>query len=349
MKSYEYPRVRPPTSLQPPQLPVENRFSWMDASGEQEDRVGATRTTSTPAPQEVHHPPTPPQEQVPAQMTQTMEGYAYGGGVVPYQIQDTTVTQPQYTQAPQYYGAYTAQPHPTAPPPPISPPQFQPPQHPIPPLPQPPEPVKQHAIPDHEPAGPIVPDTNPLTPNSPKRPNRTSTNMAIVPPSSTDPAQFSAGSFTPSPQSIKGGSWQHGFCSCAEPSICVTGLFCPCIIYGKTQYRLALRGEKKDPTNMLGYTAVNGSCIAFGVLCGINGILAAIQHTRLRKTYDMNSEAGNVAGDCIKGVCCCCCVVAQDEKEVKFREEHVRKPAGSGAKREGYVAPTSMAFAPPPS
>lgn len=99
---------------------------------------------------------------------------------------------------------------------------------------------------------------------------------------------------------------------------------------------------------MLGYTAVNGSCIAFGVLCGVNGILAAIQRTRLRKAYNMSTEAGNVAGDCLRGICCCCCVVAQDEKEAKFREEQARKPAGSGTKREGYVAPTSMTFSPPP-
>jgi Cys-rich protein (TIGR01571 family) len=171
--------------------------------------------------------------------------------------------------------------------------------------------------------------------------------MAIVPPP-TDPAQFSASIFTPSPQSIKGGSWQHGFCSCAEPSICMTALFCPCIVYGKTQYRLSLRDEKKDPTNMLGYTTVNGSCMAFGILCGINGILAGLQRTRLRKKYSMSNEAGDVAGDCLKGVCCCCCVVAQDEKEIKFREEQARKPAGSGTKKEGYVAPTTMTFSPPP-
>lgn len=102
--------------------------------------------------------------------------------------------------------------------------------------------------------------------------------------------------------------------------------------------------RKKDPTNMLGYTSINGSCIAFGVLCGINGFLAAIQHTRVRKAYNMNSEAGNVAGDCLTGLCCCCCVVAQDEKEVRFREEQARK--AGGLKQEGYVPPTAMAFSP---
>ncbi|ETI21526.1 hypothetical protein G647_07873 [Cladophialophora carrionii CBS 160.54] len=339
MKSYEYPRVRPPTSIQPPRPPADNRFSWMDASAEQEHRVGARRETNTPISQPASNQQSPAQGQA---QIQTMELQAYGGGVVPHQIHDPTVAQQQHPQAPQPYGVYATQV-------PVQQAQMQPPpQHPTPPIPQPPEPVKQPMIPPKEATSPIAPDANPLSPTNPKRPNRTSTNMAIVPPSSMDPAQFSASTFTPSPQSVKGGSWQHGLCSCAEPSICMTGLFCPCIIYGRTQYRLALRDERKEPTNMLGYTAVNGSCIAFGVLCGINGILAAIQHTRLRKTYGMSSEAGNVAGDCLKGVCCCCCVVAQDEKEVKFREEQARKPAGSATRNEGYVAPPSMTFSAPP-
>jgi len=186
-----------------------------------------------------------------------------------------------------------------------------------------------------------------LTPTTPKTANRASTNMAIVPPP-TDPSQFPTGTYTPGAHSIRRGSWQHGLCSCAEPSICLTGVFCPCIVYGRTQYRLALRVERKDPTNMLGYTTVNGSCMVFAVLCGFNGILAAIQHARVRKAFNMSAEAGNVAGDCVKGICCCCCIVAQDEKEVKFREEQVRKPLGSASRDEGYVAPTGMTFRPPP-
>jgi Cys-rich protein (TIGR01571 family) len=122
----------------------------------------------------------------------------------------------------------------------------------------------------------------------------------------------------------------------------MTSIFCPCIIYGKTQYRLTQRADKKDPTNMLGYTAVNGSCAAFALLCGINGILAAIQHTRIRKAYSMDSQAGNVISDCLKGCCCCCCTVAQDEKEVKRREG-----AAKGIEVQ-YRAPGGMVFAAPP-
>lgn len=278
-----------------------------------------------------------------------METQRYHNGAYPYQGQEYNVAQQQHSVPDmRHNGAYSAQPQFAQIPQnqQVQFPQSQSPpeQNSVIPLPQSPEPVKQPPVPRYEPpgAGTIAPDENPLSPTTPKF-TRASTNMAIVPPPS-DISQYSIGTFTPSPQAIRGGSWQHGLCSCAEPSICLTGLFCPCIVYGRTQYRLALRAEKKDPTNMLGYTAINGSCIAFGVLCGINGFLAAIQHTRVRKAYNMNSEAGNVAGDCLTGLCCCCCVVAQDEKEVKYREEQARKPAGS--KKEGYVTPTPMSFTP---
>ncbi|KIV93520.1 hypothetical protein PV10_04730 [Exophiala mesophila] len=337
MKNYEYPQVRPPTSLQPPRFPShDNRFSWMDATADEEHRLW---TRNTRRPSNIAAPAAlSPLEETSAQPMPTMNTPQQDHEHPPYPY-------PGHEPLTQYANDSSVQQHPIS-----SPPQSQP---------QPaqrvrsqatysimpfiPEPTK-HAVPKDEPAASIAPDANPLTPTTPKF-NRPSTNMAIIPP--PDPSQYTISSFTPSPQVIRGGTWQHGLGSCAEPTTCLTGLFCPCIVYGRTQYRLGLRQDKKDPTNMLGYTAVNGSCIAFGLLCGINGILAAIQHSRVRRTYNMSTEAGNVAGDCLKGICCCCCVVAQDEKEVAYREGQARK--ASGLKQEGYVAPTSMAYGAPPS
>ena len=73
------------------------------------------------------------------------------------------------------------------------------------------------------------------------------------------------------------------------------------------------------------------------------GLLAAIHRTRVRKLYKIEGSFGS---DCMKGFCCCCCVVAQNEREVKEREELLRRHAGPVA---GYVAPTGlMSYAPPP-
>ncbi|KPI38174.1 uncharacterized protein AB675_1115 [Cyphellophora attinorum] len=109
---------------------------------------------------------------------------------------------------------------------------------------------QQHAPP------PIGPDTNPLAPTTPTRVhlNResTTTNMAVLnPPSATYPV--SATNFSPLPQPERGGTWHTSLFSCASPSVCLTSLFCPCVTYGRTQYRLSRRSAKSDPTNFLGF------------------------------------------------------------------------------------------------
>ncbi|MBE7182222.1 MAG: PLAC8 family protein [Terriglobus roseus] len=177
--------------------------------------------------------------------------------------------------------------------------------------------------------------------------------MPVIRPSEPVPGLATSTTFSPTPHPIHGGTWQHSLCSCAMPAICLTSLFCPCITYGRTQYRLSQRSSHKDPTNMLGYSTCNGSCVAFGVLCGVNAFLAAIQKTRVRKAYEMDrAQAGGVVDDLLKGACCCCCSVAQDEKEVRWREEEGRRAGGGAAagrgSKEGYAPVGGMTFSPPP-
>ena len=168
--------------------------------------------------------------------------------------------------------------------------------------------------------------------------------------------------------------WKHGLC---EPdATCCLGLFCPCIVYGKTQYRLTKKRNRQDPTDLLGYETMNGSCGIMALGCGFQGmfspilaglccpqtsvtyevvsnlrpgLLAAFQRTRIRKLYKIE---GSIGSDCIRSLCCCCCVIAQDEKEMRDREELIRRHAGptSGASPStpGYVAPKGMTFSPPP-
>lgn len=93
---------------------------------------------------------------------------------------------------------------------------------------------------------------------------------------------------------------------------------------------------------MLGYSSVNASCIAWAVLPGVNALLTAIQHRRVRKAYDMEGK-GDFVGDCVRGVCCCCCMLAQDEKEMKHRDVPIAKKMEG----EGYQRTEGMRFAPP--
>lgn len=135
--------------------------------------------------------------------------------------------------------------------------------------------------------------------------------------------------------------WKTGLC---EPdTVCCMGIVCPCMVYGKTMYRLSRRAQKQDPTDMLGYESCNGSCALMFFGCGFQSLLAAIQRTRVRKLYHLEGSFGT---DCMKACCCCCCVIMQDEREVRDREELIRRHSGPAT--GAYVAPVGMTYAPPP-
>lgn len=69
------------------------------------------------------------------------------------------------------------------------------------------------------------------------------------------------------PNAIVDPQWKHGLCEI--DTLCCTGLFCPCVLYGRTQYRLSKKEQKQDPTDLLGYESVNGSCGIMAVACGL--------------------------------------------------------------------------------
>jgi Cys-rich protein (TIGR01571 family) len=189
----------------------------------------------------------------------------------------------------------------------------------------------------------IAPDENPLSPKF--LGNTLSHNLDIDAASGSAIDNHLPGQATHANQHIRGGTWKYGLCDCGDIGVCCTGVWCPCILYGKTQYRLTQRSERRDPTNMLGYSMFNGSCAAYAVLCGCNLILAAIQHSRLRKTYDI---PGGVGTDFANACCCCCCTLSQDEKEIKFRETRARRTSGAGGLTP-YMSPQSMNFSAAPN
>jgi Cys-rich protein (TIGR01571 family) len=120
-------------------------------------------------------------------------------------------------------------------------------------------------------------------------------------------------------------AWSSSLCSCApDPSTCLTGLFCPCVVYGRTSHRLSQRKAKKDPS-LLGYSATNGHCMLMGLSCGLWWLLPMLQRTRIRRAYKLE---GSMGSDLLRGCCCCCCVVVQNEREVRGREEASRRWAG---------------------
>ncbi|KAF2808996.1 PLAC8-domain-containing protein [Mytilinidion resinicola] len=139
--------------------------------------------------------------------------------------------------------------------------------------------------------------------------------------------------------------WKHGLCECGgDVGTCMTGLFCPCVLYGRTAYRLSQRSQKKDPTELLGYSAFNGQCGVMASACGMWCLFPLVQRTRLRHLYKLT---GSLFSDIGKACCCCCCVAIQNEREIRDREESSRRWAGP-ANTETYTAPGQMVYAPPP-
>jgi Cys-rich protein (TIGR01571 family) len=119
-------------------------------------------------------------------------------------------------------------------------------------------------------------------------------------------------------QMTTGGGWSTGLCECSDIGTCCLGLTCPCILYGRTQYRLLRKSRGEDPTNMLGYETCNGSCTAMALFCGCQWILATIQHTRTRRAYRIE---GGICSDCVRATCCPCCTCIRNEREIKLRED----------------------------
>lgn len=141
--------------------------------------------------------------------------------------------------------------------------------------------------------------------------------------------------------------WKHSLCECSgDIGTCMTGVFCPCVLYGKTGHRLGLKSEKKDPTEMLGWSWANTQCsiMAMATFCGLCGIFPLIHRTRLRHQYHLE---GSLPSDIVKACCCCCCSTIQNEREIRDREERANRWAGpsSGA---AYERPSPMVYEPPP-
>ncbi len=140
-------------------------------------------------------------------------------------------------------------------------------------------------------------------------------------------------------------TWKNALCACnSDMSTCLTGLFCPCILSGRTAYRLSQKSRKADPTDMLGHSSTNGHCVAmtlaYGV--GLGWLFPMLQRTRIRHLYKLDGGCGD---DLVKGCCCCCCVAVLNEREVRGREECCNRWAGPAC-RDVYVREVGMRYMP---
>lgn len=172
---------------------------------------------------------------------------------------------------------------------------------------------------------------------------------SLVGPNGMDPEMHQPGQVAhPNMQSGESssskGEWAHSLCECnSDVGTCMTGIFCPCILDSKTAYRMERKGEKRDPTDLLGFGNCNKRCGIMGIfgICGLcckfppfrlvktppnfPGIFPLTLRTRIRHAYKLQ---GNFCSDILHSCCCCCCVAIQNEREVRSREDRIRQHAG---------------------
>ncbi|EFW19552.1 conserved hypothetical protein [Coccidioides posadasii str. Silveira] len=145
----------------------------------------------------------------------------------------------------------------------------------------------------------VAPDSNPLAPPdpglTPKPSSISAAGSQLGTRTTARDLNHAPGQVLHPRQEVRGGTWSYALCDCRDIGVCCTGLFCPCILYGRTQYRLSRKSDQKDPTNLLGYETCNAQCTAMGLLCGCQctlwGCSLSYFHKRcIKPLADLSSE-----------------------------------------------------------
>ncbi|TGO53293.1 hypothetical protein BCON_0126g00190 [Botryotinia convoluta] len=116
--------------------------------------------------------------------------------------------------------------------------------------------------------------------------------------------------------------WMVPFCHHPEGDhkTALEGLFVPCLLYGKTHWRLKNVALGRDPHNFKSSDGCNSMCWIHGALtaaCCLSIGLTLIQRARIRAQYRILGSMGN---DIIKSCFCGPCVMMQHDREVRARE-----------------------------
>ncbi|PQE16836.1 DUF614 domain protein [Rutstroemia sp. NJR-2017a BBW] len=124
------------------------------------------------------------------------------------------------------------------------------------------------------------------------------------------------------PEKTGKSDWMVTFCH--EPSgdigTCCTATLMPCVLLGKTHWRLKNISLGQDPHDWHASDGCNKMCWIHAMLgggCCIAVVLTALQRARIRAQYRINGHFGY---DCLCAIFCHPCILAQDDREVRARE-----------------------------
>ena len=93
------------------------------------------------------------------------------------------------------------------------------------------------------------------------------------------------------PNAVVEPEWKHGLCE--VDTLCCTGIFCPCVVYGKTQYRLSRKAQRQEPTDLLGYDSCNPSCGILAVACGLQCVY--LGHIDQKQSLTVSRDSCRIA------------------------------------------------------
>ncbi|KAL7266840.1 hypothetical protein RUND412_010595 [Rhizina undulata] len=119
--------------------------------------------------------------------------------------------------------------------------------------------------------------------------------------------------------------YHHGLCDCfSDIPTCCLGFWCPCVLYSRTYHRL----KTVPNSNINEFKMINAHSLAFCALAPVSWVFTVFQRTRIREKYRLE---GSLGSDCTKAYCCVMCTLVQDDREVRDREDELRRFAGPGS------------------
>ena len=99
--------------------------------------------------------------------------------------------------------------------------------------------------------------------------------------------------------------WSTSICDCClEPSICITGTFCPCILFGK------------NVENLTNKSCCLNACCCCILPCSV--FLRTPYRRMIRKKYQLESDPCN---DCCVSFWCPLCSLCQETREIRYNHE----------------------------
>ncbi|QSZ35822.1 hypothetical protein DSL72_006944 [Monilinia vaccinii-corymbosi] len=120
--------------------------------------------------------------------------------------------------------------------------------------------------------------------------------------------------------------WMVPFCHnpANDRGTVYAGMFAPCVLYGKTHWRLKSVSLGRDPHEVPSSNNCNSMCwvhCALTVTCCLSVGLTVVQRARIRAQYRINGTMGN---DVVKSLFCGPCAMMQHDREVRAREGDTR-------------------------